>query len=72
MKDLTYLLIVLWYLIGSVGGLYIAIKIDPVVRVKDLVFCFTIAGIGGIVTILTGLFYIPDMSSWWNKEARIW
>lgn len=55
-------LAVLWYLIGSVGGLWISKKIYPIITKKDLVFLFTIGGIGGLLTIYIGLTFLLNYS----------
>lgn len=52
------LISLLWYLIGSVGGLWISKKVYPVLTNYDYLFCFTIGGIGGLLTILIGSTYV--------------
>jgi hypothetical protein len=59
---------ILWYLIGSIGVLCISRKIYPVTTIKDLLFCFTVAGLGGIVGVLIGLAFITP-SDWMNKKV---
>lgn len=54
------LFIVLWYSIGSFGGLILLLKIYPETRSRDLLFLFTIGGIGGLITFIIGLIFLKD------------
>ena len=49
------LYIILWYLIGSIGGLYLSYLRFSKVTVSDLIFLLTIGGIGGVLTVVIGL-----------------
>lgn len=62
------ILIVIWYFVGSMGGLWVSIKIYPKIRNRDLVFLFTICGIGGLLTFFIGLTYLPK-EKWCDKEV---
>lgn len=61
------LIAIAWYLIGSIGGLWIARKIYPKTTIGDLITFFTIGGVGGMLTFLIGLLYLPQ-KIWWDKE----
>lgn len=52
------ILIIIWYLIGSIGGLYISYKIYPEITLKDIIIFLTIGGWGGLITIIIGLTYL--------------
>lgn len=52
------LISLIWYLIGSVGGLWVSKKIYPKLTSYDYLLCFTIGGIGGLLTILIGSTYV--------------
>lgn len=52
---MEYLIISLWYLVGCIGGGYLAYKIYSKITIWDIVFFLTIGGLGGIITILVGL-----------------
>jgi hypothetical protein len=53
------LIFILWYLLGSIGGLWLSKKNYPKITIGDLVFLFTLGGIGGLLTFLVGLIYLP-------------
>lgn len=65
---MTYLIIGIWYLIGSFGLIFIGRKINGITTRKDLILGFTIGGLGGVMTLLIGLPYIMD-SEWMDKEV---
>jgi hypothetical protein len=54
-----WVLIILWYLVGSIGGLWISRKIYKKTSVYDFVYLFTLGGIGGLITIIIGLIFLP-------------
>jgi hypothetical protein len=62
------LIAIVWYLIGSISGLWISRKIYPKTTNGDLVFLFTIGGIGGLLTFVIGLTELPK-GEWWNKQV---
>lgn len=62
------LIAIVWYLIGSIAGLLLSRKVDPKTTNGDLVFLFTIGGIGGVLTFFIGLTYLPK-GKWWNKQV---
>lgn len=62
------LIAIVWYLIGSFGGLWLSRKVYPKTTNGDLVFLFTIGGIGGLLTFFIGLIYLPK-GKWWNKQV---
>lgn len=62
------LISIVWYLIGSVGGLWLSRKVYPKTTNGDLVFLFTIGGIGGLLTFFIGLSYLPK-GKWWDKQV---
>jgi FtsH-binding integral membrane protein len=64
----NWIIAIVWYLIGSIGGLWLSRKIYPKTTNGDLVFLFTIGGIVGIVTFLIGLIYLPK-GKWWYKQV---
>lgn len=59
------LITIVWYLIGSIGGLCLSRKIYSKTTNRDLVFLFTIGGIGGLFTFFIGLTYLSK-GKWWN------
>ncbi len=71
------LITISWYLIGSIGGLWILRKIYPKTTNGDLVFLFTIGGISGLLTVFIGLIYLlpneiltyKPRGRWWNKQV---
>ena len=59
---------IVWYLIGSIGGLWLSRKVYPKITNGDMVFLFTIGGIGGLLTFLIGLTFLPK-GKWWDKQV---
>ena len=50
------LISILWYLIGSIGGLLVLIfDYKQEINTVDILFFFTIGGIGGLSTVFMGL-----------------
>jgi len=35
-------------------------KIDPVITREDKLFMFTIGGVGGLITFIIGLYFLPE------------
>lgn len=67
---MIYFLAILWYLVGSVGGLFLLTKITRKITYRDLVFLFTIGGLGGLLTVLVALTHLPrSKNNWWDKDA---
>lgn len=64
---MTIFIIILWYLTGVIGGLFISRKIYPETNIGGLLFLLTIGGMGGLITVVTGLIYLPR-SKWMNKK----
>lgn len=64
------ILILVWYFIGSIGGIFIASKINPKITNGDTVFIFTVGGISGILTVIIGLTHLPK-SEWWDNKFEI-
>lgn len=64
------LILITWYLIGSIGGLYLSRKIHKKTNRRDLFFLFTIGGIGGLLTFLIGICYLPKntFSKWLEED----
>lgn len=60
---MIYLLVIIWYLIGSIGGLLLSYLIIPKITNGDLFFIFSIGGIGGLLTLIIGLTYLPKGST---------
>jgi hypothetical protein len=68
-SDFIIILIgLVWYLIGSIGGLLLSRKTISKTTNGDLVFLFTLGGIGGLITFFIALSLIPK-SQWWDKEV---
>jgi len=65
---MNVLIAIIRYLIGSIGGLWLSRKIYPKTTNGDLVFAFTIGGVGGLLTFLIGLTHLP-IGKWWNKQV---
>lgn len=65
---MTILIAIGWYFIGSIGGLWLSRQIYPKTTNGDLVFLFTIGGIGGLGTFFIGLAFAPK-GKWWNKHV---
>lgn len=61
------LLVLTWYLIGSVGGLYFKYKINPIITGWDIVFLVTIGGVGGVLTVLSTFPFLPYEDFNWYK-----
>jgi hypothetical protein len=57
-----------WYLIGLFGGLWVSKKIDSRITNGDLVILSTLGGVGGPITFLIGLAFLPK-GDWWDKEV---
>lgn len=51
---MIWFLIISWYLIGAISGLYFAYKIYPKISGSDLIIMLTIGGIGGLITTSVG------------------
>ena len=51
------LILIIWYLIGSIGTGYMAYQIDPEITSRDVVFLLTIGGLSGPIGLLVGLLY---------------
>ena len=65
---MTIFISIVWYLIGSIGGLWLSRKVYPKTTNGDLVFLFTMGGMGGLLTFLIGLICLPK-GKWWNKQV---
>ncbi len=61
---MIYLIIALWYLIGSIGGMYISYKIYKEITIGDVVIYLTVGGISGLFTIL----YELTHTDLWDKK----
>ena len=69
MNNLEIIIIaIVWYLIGSVGGLWLSRKIYGKTTNGDLVFLFTIGGLAGLLNFIIGLSHLPK-SKWWDREV---
>ncbi len=64
---MIYIIIFIWYLIGSLGALWCGYKIYPKITNGDLIFAFTLGGLGGLVTFLIGILFMSD-GEWWKKQ----
>ena len=64
---MVILIILVWYLIGSVGGFFLFKKQFSNVTIGDIVFIFTIGGAVGLFTVLILLLIRLQSSNWWNK-----
>lgn len=51
-------LMVVWYLIGFIGGMILLYMICPKIKKKDVLFLMTFGGVGGMITVSIGLYYL--------------
>ena len=51
---MIWILIISWYLIGVISGLYFVYKIYHKISSTDLIIITTFGGIDGLITILIG------------------
>jgi hypothetical protein len=65
---MIYLIIITWYLIGSIGLIWIGRQIDGRTTRKDLIVGFTIGGLGGLITWLIGIPHLMK-SDWMDKDV---
>ena len=63
---MIYLYGLIWYLIGSIIGSYVSYKVYPKLTSGDLLFMFTIGGVGGLLTVIIGLTHVDF--KWMNKR----
>ena len=64
------LLLILWYLLGSMLGLYLFHLIDiyEPIDIKDIFIFLTLGGLLGLFTVFLTLKALIDINNWWGKK----
>lgn len=68
MTTTTIILALIWYLIGSLGGMWISRKMYPSTSIFDLIVFFTAGGILGALNVIIGFIFWKFPEGWLHKK----